>query len=773
MTDLFLCLFNRAVAAGWLVLAVLVLRLLLKKAPKWTRLLLWGLVAVRLVCPFTLESIWSLIPSAQTIAPEALLDPVPTIHSGLPVLNTAVNPILEQSAAATPEYSANPFQIWIAVAAVIWAVGVGILLLYAIFSYVRLRKRMSTAIRIEGNLYRSERTGFPFVLGLIHPKIYLPVNLDEDAMAHVIAHEQAHICRRDHWWKPLGFLLLTVYWFQPLLWVAYVLLCRDIELACDEKVIRDMDREQRADYSQALLQCSVRRSAMAACPLAFGEVGVMERVKNVLNYRKPAFWVIVAAVAACLIVAVCFLTDPVTADDSELPRLSCRLAVDDTITEVTPTYFPGVFLFEYDRVISVTVPDTGTLYLTPDWRTDTLTVGEDYYERNGDAVTTSCETMELEPNADGTFALELCHRNVTEAEFAVYRIHAEQGEYVLQVEFPVPGAAPALTLEDVIALSEKGGTLTWADFEDFAYTDVGSGMYVRQYVIDETFSLMIGGPSLEEPPWYINLVAGDDEENTMDIREWNVRSFIKSNQPPRQASNLCTYTREYAMDPNVTFYDDGTYIFCFSSLSSTLGYGTYSLSGDRLTLLDNAGGAFEFTVEGETLTCYWVAPHTDWSESAALWLADLPERMVFTRTDGDADAWETVLSLARQRRAAELVQAIVEPPLQMSAVEAYLAAHPAEYEELVSIGADTLRYAFGRFLLGGETGFEGHILAEACQDILGDWGLAHNDMLYSTGQAWFDQFRENTLRLAEQYSEEKLQEQYPASWLLLEQMDGG
>ena len=226
----------------------------------------------------------------------------------------------------------------------------------------------------------------------------------------------------------------------------------------------------------------------------------------------------------------------------------------------------------------------------------------------------------------------------------------------------------------------------------------------------------------------------------------------------------------------MTFYDDGTYIFCFSGLSSTLGYGTYSLSGDRLTLLDNAGGTFEFTVEGETLTCYWIASRMDWSESAALWLADLPEHMVFTRTDGDADAWEAVLSLARQRRAAELVQAIAASPAEMSSVEAYLTAHPAEYEELVSIGADTLRYAFDRFLLGGETGLEGHILAEACQDILGDWGFANYDMLYSTGQAWFDQFRKNTLQLAEQYSEAELQEQHPAGWLLLEQieqMDGG
>ena len=765
MTDLFLCLFNRAVAAGWLVLAVLVLRLLLKKAPKWTRLLLWGLVAVRLVCPFTLESIWSLIPSAQTIAPEALLAPVPTIHSGLPVLNTAVNPILEQSAAATPEYSANPFQIWIAIAAVIWAVGVGILLLYAIFSYVHLRKRMSTAIRIEGNLYRSERTGFPFVLGLIHPKIYLPVNLDEDAMAHVIAHERAHICRRDHWWKPLGFLLLTVYWFQPLLWVAYVLLCRDIELACDEKVIRDMDREQRADYSQALLQCSVRRSTMAACPLAFGEVGVMERVKNVLNYRKPAFWVIVAAVAACLIAAVCFLTDPVTAN-VKYPWVQEYTGTVDTaqFESISPEFAIGAA--ENGQAVFKD-PEKAFAAFT-DLYADTLEQLRQAFDLP------QLTAQEYEPYK--TYGWQLTGGTETEQERATFVskfLDIYENSFIDSAPSETPSTKQSLTLEDVIALSEKGGTLTWADFEDFAYTDVGSGMYVRQYVIDETFSLMIGGPSLEEPPWYINLVAGDDEEDAMDIREWNVRSFIQSNQPPRQASNLCTYTREYAMDPNVTFYDDGTYIFCFSSLSSTLGYGTYSLSGDRLTLLDNAGGAFEFTVEGETLTCYWVASRMDWSESAALWLADLPERMVFTRTDGDADAWEAVLSLARQRRAAELVQAIAEPPLQMSAVEAYLAAHPAEYEELVSIGADTLRYAFSRFLLGGETGLEGHILAEACQDILVDLGMYRTAVLYVTGQGWFDEFRENTLRLAEQYSEEVLQEQYPASWLLLEQMDGG
>ena len=151
------------------------------------------------------------------------------------------------------------------------------------------------------------------MLGIIKPKIYLPFQIDGQNLEHVVSHEQAHIQRRDHWWKPLGFLLLTIHWFNPLMWLAYVLLCRDIELACDEKVVRELGMEQRADYSQALLACSVNRRMIAACPLAFGEVGVKERVKSVLNYKKPAFWVMVVSVVACAVVAVCFLTNPIDA----------------------------------------------------------------------------------------------------------------------------------------------------------------------------------------------------------------------------------------------------------------------------------------------------------------------------------------------------------------------------------------------------------------------------------------------------------------------------
>ena len=311
MNELFLKIINMSISASWLILAVLILRLVLKKAPKWINVLLWGIVAVRLICPLSFESTLSLIPSAETIPLDIEMAAKPTIDSGVPAINSVVNPVL--SSFAPPQHvltSANPLQIWIPILNIIWLIGVGALLLYTAVSYWRLCRKVDTAVRYKDNIFQSENVSSPFVLGLIKPRIYLPFKLDGQNLEHVVAHEKAHIHRKDHWWKPLGFLLLTIHWFNPLMWLAYVLLCRDIELACDEKVIKELGNEQRADYTQALVACSVNRRMIAACPLAFGEVGVKERVKSVMNYKKPAFWVIILAVIACVIVAVCFLTNP-------------------------------------------------------------------------------------------------------------------------------------------------------------------------------------------------------------------------------------------------------------------------------------------------------------------------------------------------------------------------------------------------------------------------------------------------------------------------------
>ena len=311
MNELFLKIINMSISASWLILAVLILRLVLKKAPKWVNVLLWGIVAVRLICPLSFESALSLIPSSETIPLDIEMAAKPTIDSGVPAINSVVNPVL--SSFAPPQHvltSANPLQIWIPILNIIWLIGVGALLLYTAVSYWRLCRKVDTAVRYKGNIFQSENVSSPFVLGIIKPRIYLPFNMNGQDLEHVVAHEQAHIRRKDHWWKPLGFLLLTIHWFNPLMWLAYVLLCRDIELACDEKVIKELGNEQRADYMQALVACSVNRRMIAACPLAFGEVGVKERVKSVMNYKKPAFWVIIIAVIICVGVAVCFLTNP-------------------------------------------------------------------------------------------------------------------------------------------------------------------------------------------------------------------------------------------------------------------------------------------------------------------------------------------------------------------------------------------------------------------------------------------------------------------------------
>ncbi len=332
MSELFLNIVNMSISASWIILAVLLLRLLFKKAPKWIMMLLWGVVAVRLICPFTVESVISLIPSAETISPEIMIDGTPEINFGIPILNNTINPVISGNFAIDPATSANPLQILIPILSIIWVIGVVGMLLYSAISYFGVKRKISTAVLLRDNVFQSENVVSPFVLNLIRPKIYLPFDINEQNISYVIAHEQTHICRKDHLWKPFGFLLLAIHWFNPLMWLGYIFLCRDIELACDEKVIKEMNREQKADYSQALLTCSVNRRMIAACPLAFGEVGVKKRVKFVLSYKKPALWIVLIAIAVSIVVAVCFLTNPASDTLANVEHLNLESVKENTIS---------------------------------------------------------------------------------------------------------------------------------------------------------------------------------------------------------------------------------------------------------------------------------------------------------------------------------------------------------------------------------------------------------------------------------------------------------
>lgn len=318
--------FNLSVSASWLVLAVVAIRLLLKKAPKAFHCALWALVAIRLLCPVSFQSSMSLVPSREII-PESYLQ-MEAPAQNLPVhLEIISNPVYEAPATMDTGKTVHQVQNWDLLATVIWLGGMGAMAIYALYSYLSIRLRVRMAGWVRGNIWSCDDLDSPFILGLFRPRIYLPSHLDETTCAHVLSHEKAHLKRLDHLWKPLGFLLLTIHWFNPLMWLAYILLCRDIELACDEKVIRHLDRPAVRAYSEALVRCAVSHRMIAVCPLAFGEVGVKGRIRSMLHYKKPGFWLMAAALAALVAAAVCFLTDP-----AEVPLEVEQILNQDGIT---------------------------------------------------------------------------------------------------------------------------------------------------------------------------------------------------------------------------------------------------------------------------------------------------------------------------------------------------------------------------------------------------------------------------------------------------------
>ena len=333
MESLFIKLLNNSISAAWLVLAVLLARLLLKKAPKKYRCALWGLVGLRLALPVRLQSVFSLVPSAVTVSENIMLDPTPAVSSGISALDKAVNPVMAASFTPEPWASANPLQILLFAASVIWLAGLAAMLLYSAVSWLLLRHRVAESVPLRSNIRLCQKVDSPFVLGMIMPRIYLPLGMDESSRELVIAHEEAHIRRRDNLTKPLAFLLLAVYWFNPLMWISYILLCRDMELACDERVLREKSGIRKA-YASALLQCSVPRHPAAVCPVAFGEVGVKQRIKSILDNKKPALWLTAVAVVVMVVLALGFLTDPagLRFDTKENPVVSAE-SVDLRLSE--------------------------------------------------------------------------------------------------------------------------------------------------------------------------------------------------------------------------------------------------------------------------------------------------------------------------------------------------------------------------------------------------------------------------------------------------------
>ena len=363
MSTLFFRVLDISMMAAWLILAILVLRLLLRKTPKWCICALWSLDAVRLLVPFSIESPVSLLPRTGFVLSEANhttdaaaateQDLAPAYITEDPILISA--PAVDAPVVATPSAKVDQAPAKLSaqgilgflranatLLSIIWLIGACLMFFQAMLRYVRLKKSVSVFLEpsLDGyslaenlTVRECDEVKTPFLLGVFRPIVYVPANLDQDTLHYVLLHETAHLKRRDHWWKPLGYVLLSVYWFHPLCWVAYLLFCRDVEAACDEKVVQDLDHGGIAAYSEALLACAVPRRNVTACPLAFGETNVKNRIKNILNYKKPAFWLTIGAIAVLVILGICFLTNPKSAKEEGEPTSQEEESVSGSSSE--------------------------------------------------------------------------------------------------------------------------------------------------------------------------------------------------------------------------------------------------------------------------------------------------------------------------------------------------------------------------------------------------------------------------------------------------------
>ena len=325
MPEVFISVINLSINAGWLVLAIILLRLIFKRIPKFLFVIMWGLVGIRLIFPFSVESFLSLLPSAEAIPQNIIFTEASEIHSGIPIFNAIINPVISEAVISSKNIS--PVKSIASVLTFIWLSGIIIMLVYGLISYIVIKRKVREGILTDKNIFICDHIPSPFILGIFSPKIYVPSYCNGEELKYVIAHEKAHLKRLDHFWKPLGFLLLSIYWFNPLLWVAYVLLCRDIESACDEKVIKTLGADTKKEYSTVLVNFSHHRKIISACPVAFGEADIKSRVKSILSYKKPVFWVIILSVLLIIVLAIGFLTNPRTKLNDRLQVfIDCQIA---------------------------------------------------------------------------------------------------------------------------------------------------------------------------------------------------------------------------------------------------------------------------------------------------------------------------------------------------------------------------------------------------------------------------------------------------------------
>ena len=813
MGDLFLKTLNMSIAASWLILAVVLLRFVLKKAPKWVNVLLWGIVAIRLICPVTIESPASMIP--DSVASGELISKwtndyignVDIHHPNSVHYDAAIGAGREPISDGEGSYyvvtrhdqldePATIKNTVVPVLSVMWVAGMTVMAFYAVISFWHLRRKVNEAVMFKGNILLCDHVKSPFILGLIRPKIYLPSNMDATSMEPVIAHEKAHLTRRDHWWKPLGFLILTVHWFNPLCWVAYVLLCRDIELACDEKVIRQMDLDGKKKYSTSLLECSTGRRLVTICPLAFGEVDVKERVKNVLNYKKPAFWLMVVAVVACAVVTVCFATNPKQDSFQEQHTVQARITgVEDAsflvepvegaselsscdlfrvpITNMPPSPEPqvgNIVEISYDGSILESYPaQFGTVY-------SMRVVSQENRPEIEELRVKYPEYFEL-----GTFkGLEVYVWQMAENDYRFGLMQGTNREKTPEEKMALKGATAeemALILSNFDIEDESIFVIPWQN-------PISSFMVTEDMVKDPEYinnirtmlgldGVSMGSAGVEDTP---TTVGPDTAATTLFEEQTAIRQAIleqnKSSNPQEYDVACCSFTTLETLSGTplagsnthkITYYGWALY----EEYKVTDG-GLETVSGSHIPV----ALSFDLDERGYILTEYWEPG------DGSYYAQDIREKFPAHIIEDGMDSQKFILQQTQECYAqavaaigldtdkviGSLIETICSSPALSSNPGDYIEEHSIEYRELTYYGRYTLKYCFTEFLKGGQTDLRGHIMRAAIDDIAPEAQLNFDA---KTGQEYFDAWKDAAISVGEQHNMEWIETHQPAIYLLL------
>ena len=820
-------LLNMSLTAGVVIVFVLLLRLVLRKAPKVISYALWGIVLFRLLCPVAVESEFSLFgfwdtPVAESGTLTSRIEYVPDhlVYTKYPYMASPVSGVDHVTGNVFPqsgeEPDADPLKAPMTIVGCVWIAGMLVMVLYAMVSYIRLRRKLITASLLRDNIYLADEIEFPFVMGLLRPKIYLPSSMAEQEQPYILMHEQHHIRRRDPVIKALAFLALCIHWFNPLVWVAFIMAGKDMEMSCDEAVVRKMGTGILADYTASLLSLATGKHIIAGMPLAFGEGDTKGRIRNLANWKKPTVWVILGGIFAGIALAVCLLTNP--KQDSYSLRIVVPAGSQEEMVYADEEISP------LGNYITVTcgdgLGDTAVSLKPVQVKTEAAS-GEPVYLTPG-------MPAKLEAEKGGWFQIGVNIQNDTDEDKIVYlnvknvevrisgevvsdRITFETETYPEGPEevydVPVIKKTKTLSLNDVIILSQHGYDLTWSDFEQYDYLETGSGLYIRVYKIDELFELWIGGAGPygdpmypDSSPMYIYLILTDGTGAQIDIRDGGVEAFIEEH---RSEVLLTKAINNAILDRNKPAKSDGLYHcasftlleqeeICPEGEPSTptqvtvYGFALYQAYGYSGGAIRERQGShipvaitFEVKDSGYVLTEYWEPGDGSYYEK------DIREKFPDTIEEEALNTPKYILAQKQNcyTQAVEygsvdtdavidhLFEVIESSPSQSSDPGAYIGEHPIEYRELTYYGQYTLRYCFEKFLQGDQTGLRGQIMALVCKDIMLVWGEWYDiDQDLMNGQGWFDAFKNIAEWLSEQHQDEDMARNYPGVGLLLQMM---